>query len=89
MYAYIRRTAAILIPLTLFSLSAFAEGPARRVGSWAVLGPFSYGVDGYGESVVGDEEELHPVLGERVAGQVWRYFDDRYYCRNYDDYNDP
>jgi len=88
MYAYIRRTATILITLTLFSVSAFAEGPARRVGSWAVLGPFSYGVDGYGESVVGDEEELHPVLGERVAGQVWRYFDDRYYCRNYDDYND-
>jgi len=82
------RTAAVPMLLSLLALATAAEGPARRVCTWAVLGPFPYVSDGYNEAILSDEAHLQPILGEGIAGITWQYFDDRYYCRNYDDYND-
>ncbi|MBX3176989.1 MAG: hypothetical protein KF886_06505 [Candidatus Hydrogenedentes bacterium] len=53
-----------------------------------MLGPFAGGADGYDAAAVAGEASLAPALGETVGGTPWRYFDDRYYCRSYDDYND-
>lgn len=58
----------------------FPEMP-RRICTWAVVGPIAEGDEIPGGIAPAD---LVPSLGE--AG--WRYFDDRLYCRNQDDYND-
>jgi len=70
--------------LLMMTLPAVAQEPARRVCTWAVLGPFPVET---GEGGI-DASALAPMLGTTVGGATWRYFDDRLYCRNYDDYND-
>jgi len=80
---------AAFIAATIFvNVDVQAERPARRMVTWAVLGPFAHDGAGYGLAAVLDEVTLRPVLGASAAGETWRYFDDRVYCRNYDDYND-
>lgn len=64
-------------------LSTPAQEPARRVCTWAVLGPFAAASDG-----ALDGSTLSPAIGTEAGGATWRHFDDRLYCRNYDDYND-
>lgn len=68
----------------ILTYSVIAQEPARRVCTWAVLGPFSTAT---GEIEI-DASTLTPALGTDFGGATWRYFDDRLYCRNYDDYND-
>ncbi len=64
------------------ALDAYAPPLAHRITTWAVLGPFPEG------KPVQEAGQLAPRLGAKASGKEWRYFDDRLYCRNQDDYND-
>ena len=60
---------------------------APYINSWLVLGPFDSGPDGSDHSFI-TEATARPQDGSIEAGQTWRYFDDRLFSRNLDDYND-
>lgn len=74
----------LLIACLIAGLTSTAQEPARRLCAWAVLGPFA--ADSDGARLEG--AALRPVIGTEACGKTWRYFDDRLYCRNYDDYVD-
>ena len=59
----------------------YAPGTAPFVNTWLVIGPF----DAPHTEVEGNE---NPTAGENIGGLSWRYFDDRLYSRNLDDYQD-
>lgn len=65
-----------------------AVAPREFINTWLVAGTFdnqaSSGIarDGVKE----DEAEPRPCL--KIGGQAWKYFDDRLFNRNYDDYQD-
>lgn len=80
--------AGVVPAAALIAVSAFAENPARRICTWAILGPFSQEQDRQLGARELNPTNLQPEMGEVVGGRTWRYFDDRYYCRNQDDYND-
>ncbi|MGC8782767.1 MAG: discoidin domain-containing protein [Armatimonadota bacterium] len=62
--------------------------PASGLNTWLVLGTFdNTNNEGFARDWIG-ESQIQPVLGMRSAGKEWRYFDDRTFSRNYDDYND-
>jgi len=57
--------------------------------TWLVLGTFDNDTKntGYERDWIG-EATVEPREGMVSAGKVWRYFDDRLFSRNYDDYQD-
>ncbi|MCL6473574.1 MAG: discoidin domain-containing protein [Firmicutes bacterium] len=58
------------------------------LNTWLVLGTFdNTGNSGFERDWIG-EREVQPSVGTVSAGKEWRYFDDRTFSRNYDDYND-
>ncbi len=61
---------------------------APYVNTWLVLGTFDNGDGaGYDRDWIA-EAEIQPKMGTLSAGRAWRYFDDRLFSRNYDDYQD-
>jgi F5/8 type C domain/Putative Ig domain len=68
---------------------AESDASAPYINTWLVAGTFDNARDnaGYEYDWVG-EESVEPRLGAVSAGRPWRYFDDRLFSRNYDDYQD-
>ncbi len=62
---------------------------APSINTWLVAGPFDNARDnaGYEYDWI-DEANAAPSEGEISGGMPWRYFDDRLFSRNYDDYQD-
>lgn len=63
--------------------------PAPAINTWLVAGPLENGPEnaGYHRDWIG-EAQVEPRPGQPAAGSAWRYFDDRLFSRNYDDYQD-
>ena len=58
------------------------------INAWLFLGPFN-NADNQGMSKMWiNEISPVPALGKAETGLVWRYFDDRLFSRNYDNYQD-
>jgi hypothetical protein len=59
------------------------------LNTWLVAGTFENdtGNSGFAKDWLG-EASVRPALGQNAGGQAWRYFDDRLFSRNYDDYQD-
>lgn len=68
---------------------AVSPAPAPGLNTWLVLGPFDNSKEnaGFGEDFIG-EQTAAPKAGNVSGGLTWRYFDDRLFSRNYDDYQD-
>jgi len=80
----------ILIMLSSFPAYAiWSNGNAPYINTWLVLGTFDNGKDdaGFKNDYI-DENNIHPEIGHVVLDKTWEYFDDRYFSRNYDDYED-
>lgn len=85
------------MPACAFALCLIAQQPGPEAlgelvpapGAWLVLGLFRNDRDNpaFETDLVG-EAELVGRLDERLDGRAWRYFDDRLFSRNYDDYQD-
>lgn len=87
------------IPLLLLSAAVAAgatpgSGPESRddapfINTWLVAGCFDNAADnaGYDFDWIG-ETGAAPALGAVSGGRPWRYFDDRLFSRNLDDYQD-
>ncbi len=75
--------------LSLQSQGACAMDAPDYINTWLVLGVFQNGADntGYERDWIG-EASVQPRQGEEAAGEQWRYFDDRLFSRNYDNYQD-
>ena len=59
--------------------------PAAYMNTWLLLGPFKTGsIDEAGI----DKIKFQPREGALLLDKKWEYFDDRLFCRNYDDYQD-
>ena len=59
-----------------------------HINAWLFLGPFN-NTDNQGMSKLWiNEISPVPALGKAEKGFVWRYFDDRLFSRNYDNYQD-
>lgn len=66
-----------------------AEGPTPYINTWLVIGPFENGSENAGMARDWvSEASAAPAEGVEAAGQTWRYFNDRLFSRNYDDYQD-
>jgi hypothetical protein len=81
-----KRTATVVLWFAMNAVIApahadYAPGTAPFINSWLVIGPF----DAPSAEVEASES---PAAGVVVAGQPWRYFDDRLFSRNLDDYQD-
>jgi hypothetical protein len=63
--------------------------PAPYINAWLVAGTFDNAPDnaGFDYDWVG-ETTVEPREGLKSGGRPWRYFDDRLFSRNYDDYQD-
>lgn len=63
--------------------------PANFINTWLVLGCFDNDPKnaGYKRDWTA-ETKVEPRQGLISAGKTWRYFDDRLFSRNYDDYQD-
>ena len=82
-------TAIVLVAFLATPTSAnWAPGDAPFINTWLVLGTFDNreGV-GMKADLIG-EATIRPRTGEQAAGKTWRFFDDRTFSRNYDDYQD-
>ncbi len=68
---------------------AGVSGDTGCINTWAVLGPFENGGDnaGFAKDWIG-EADAAPKPGDKSAGHDWRWFDDRLFSRNLDDYQD-
>jgi hypothetical protein len=66
-----------------------SEPGAPYMNTWLLLGPFDSDAQnsGYDHAFI-DEANIIPKESAKVDGKAWRYFDDRLFSRNYDDYND-
>jgi hypothetical protein len=78
---------AVLAPFQL--QGAFAMDAPSYINTWLVIGTFPNGPDnaGYDRDWIG-EASLQPQQDDEVEGRQWRYFDDRLFSRNYDNYVD-
>ncbi len=78
----------MLAALSLTLLGA-VSGDTGYVNTWLTLGPFENGADnaGFARDWIG-ETAAAPKPGDKAAGQAWRWFDDRLFSRNLDDYQD-
>jgi len=82
----VRRAATVVLWLaatvtTDSSHADYAPGTAPFINSWLVVGPFN-------APSAEVESSGPPQGGTVVAGMPWRYFDDRLFSRNLDDYQD-
>ena len=77
------------IPAPLTEVARRGEPGAPYINSWLLLGTFGNDAQssGYDRDFIG-ESNAAPQAGQSVDDQKWRYFDDRLFSRNYDDYND-
>jgi len=79
-------TFALILPASAWGL--WAPGDASFVNTWLTLGTFE---NRQGAGMTSDligEATVRPRAGMSGAGKMWRYFDDRVFSRNYDDYQD-
>ena len=79
-------TFALILPASAWGL--WAPGDAPFVNTWLTLGTFG---NRQGAGMTSDligETTVRPRVGMSGAGKMWRYFDDRVFSRNYDDYQD-
>lgn len=62
---------------------------AAFINTWLVAGPFENDAanSGFDRDWIG-ETSAEPAEGMVVEGREWRWFDDRLFSRNYDDYQD-
>ena len=70
--------------------NAFAQvRKAPWINTWLVCGTFENDIRnaGYERDWI-DEARVVPRRDQEAGGQTWRYFDDRLFSRNYDDYQD-
>jgi hypothetical protein len=84
---------AAVVMLTSWAVpwaQAFASGPelSRSINRWLVIGPFpNVGYSAFDADLI-DEANCTPTRGQEISSRRWDEFDDRIYCRNYDDYCD-
>lgn len=71
------------------ALEAELPSQAPYINTWLVAGTFENARDnaGFEHDWIG-ETSVEPRESMGSAGQPWRYFDDRLFSRNYDDYQD-
>ena len=76
-------------PVELAEVERQSEPGAPYINSWLLLGTFDNDAQNfsYDRDFIG-ENSAAPQEGQTAAKQRWRYFDDRLFSRNYDDYND-
>ncbi|MHB0999563.1 MAG: galactose-binding domain-containing protein [Armatimonadota bacterium] len=89
-YAAVLFTVAVsALMLHTASIAAYTPGNAPYINTWLVLGTFDNDANGtgFGTDLIGDKT-VQPVEGMTSGGNIWRYFDDRLFSRNYDDYQD-
>ncbi len=88
----------LLLMLCLASLLAVSGSGAPQkstaeeapfINTWLVAGTFDNDAQngGYTRDLIG-ETAAQPALNAVSGGKPWRYFDDRLFSRNYDDYQD-
>jgi hypothetical protein len=65
--------------------AAYAPGSAPFINTWLVLGTFDNTESAAMSAGISAEM---PRIGTSSNGKTWRYFDDRLFSRNYDDYQD-
>ncbi len=79
----------MLISLALVFALGAADAPGPFINTWLVAGTFDNAPGNAGfEFDWIDETTVQPRDGSVSAGRTWRYFDDRLFSRNYDDYQD-
>ena len=61
---------------------------SRGINRWLVIGPFPNADYSAFDADLIDEANCEPALEQEIGGLRWKEFDDRLYCRNYDDYCD-
>lgn len=83
----LKYTAALLIIMCAVMpvQAAYAPGSAPFINTWLVLGTFDNSGDTAISAGITTEK---PRTGMTSNGKEWRYFDDRLFSRNYDDYQD-
>jgi len=91
-HAFIRRSSLALAIAGASCLFAEPERDAAAkdyVNTWLVVGTFDNAVanGGLQKDWIG-EATVAPREGVVTGGRAWRYFDDRLFSRNYDDYQD-
>ena len=80
---------AVLVAILAASSSAnWAPGDAPFINTWLVLGTYDNREGAGMKADLIGEASVRPSAGEKVAGKTWRFFDDRTFSRNYDDYQD-
>lgn len=88
----LRRTlglASLLLVIALSPASAvYAPGSAPFINTWLVLGSFDNAKGAAFDADLIGEGAIAPREGVVSVGKTWRYFDDRLFSRNYDDYQD-
>lgn len=86
----------LLVPFLAALAVASGESPGATIAheapflnTWLVLGAFDNDTadSGFDHDWIG-EPDAAPHDGESVAGRVWRYWDDRLFSRNLDNYQD-
>lgn len=88
----------LLLMLCLAGLASVSGGVASQnaapeeapcINVWLVAGTFDNDAQngGFARDLIG-EVDAQPALNAVSGGKPWRYFDDRLFSRNYDDYQD-
>ncbi len=87
-------SSALGLGLLVLTMGAVHAAPpkideAPFINTWLVAGTFDNDAanSGYDRDFVG-EGKVAPIEGADAGGAAWRYFDDRLFSRNYDDYQD-
>ncbi|MBX7257473.1 MAG: discoidin domain-containing protein [Candidatus Hydrogenedentes bacterium] len=79
----------MLLSMAFVLMLGATDAPAPYINTWLVAGTFDNAPDNAGfEFDWIDETRVQPREGDVSAGCEWRYFDDRLFSRNYDDYQD-
>lgn len=90
-YPFCLSVCGLLLSFSLGAVPAFAQSSesAPYINTWLVNGTFDNASDnaGYEHDWI-DEATVAPREGDVSGGMPWRYFDDRLFSRNYDDYQD-
>ncbi len=80
--------AVLMVGSTVLAADPVPAGAAAFFDAWLLLGPFQGGKDPVLETDFIGEEKAMPRADQKLAGKSWVPWDDRLYCRNYDDYQD-
>jgi len=79
----------ILLIVSIPAFALWAPGNADYINTWLVLGTFNNDINNENfEKDLINETKIAPYDGLTTNGKKWEYFDDRYFSRNYDDYQD-